>query len=378
MSLNNFKNFPKINEDPPQSKPIYRILTSNNELNVDSKKMPNSIDIEQYRKGNKNFDLKNFDLSNLNFKSNIFLKNKLPSKSFRNESFDSMNDPPSEIVRQEKRLPKNNKRNKSPSNLNHSNISGNKKKNQGNRNKRNKNNKRNQSKNTNKNSSIYSANDFTSKRSKSSANSTKRSKYNKAHESPDKYSDDYLSVDSSSNEEVKNNGGDNMEKNLNNNSNKNNRNKFSYLNKIISEKENSWKNKEIKEEMEQKLEGFDLVTVDIKSMFRDLDFQKKYLRNLKADIKIVYFDKEQIPLHAIFVFCSKDGVTIGKEKKIFPGAFDKNEFIQFSEKLIKKKSMATVELLADFADMNKNNYMNWMKVNKNLFIDFYFLIDIIN
>ena len=222
---------------------------------------------------------------------------------------------------------------------------------------------------------MYFASNIPSKRSKSSANSTKRTKRSKNEVIIPDSPDDYLSIDSDSEEEVKE---VNKINKVDNNNYYNNRNKSSYFNKIIAEKENTWKNREIKEGIEQQLEGFDLITVDLKSTFRDPDFQNKYLKDLKAKIKIVYFDKAQIPLQAIFCFCGKNGDIFGREKKLFSGAYDKNEFIQFCEKLIKSKNSATVELLVDFADMNKENYNGWIKPNKNLLIDFYFLVDILN
>ena len=77
-------------------------------------------------------------------------------------------------------------------------------------------------------------------------------------------------------------------------------------------------------------------------------------------------------------FCDKDGNNCSKEKKIFPGAYNKDEFIQNIEKLRNEKKIVKVELLVDFADMNKNDYSNWIEPNKELFIDFYFLINIFN
>ena len=43
-----------------------------------------------------------------------------------------------------------------------------------------------------------------------------------------------------------------------------------------------------------------------------------------------------------------------------------------------KNNSIKVELLADFAELGKNSYMDWMKPNNDLFIDFYFLINILN
>ena len=116
---------------------------------------------------------------------------------------------------------------------------------------------------------------------------------------------------------------------MENNNYYNNRKKSSYFNKIIAEKENTWKNREIKEGIEQQLEGFDLITVDLKSTFRDPDFQNKYLKDLKAKIKIVYFDKAQIPLQAIFCFSAKMEIFLVEKKSFFQGLMIKMNLFNF-------------------------------------------------
>ena len=194
----------------------------------------------------------------------------------------------------------------------------------------------------NKNSSMYSIlssnnnsrSNIISKRSKSSLNSTKRSKLElKVHCSPEKYPDDYLSVDSSSDEEDKFALSNNFGKQNNNNI----QNKFNYFSKIILEKEKFLETDSTKEKIEKELEGFDLMSFDLKSIFRNDDFKSKYLKNITGEIKIIYFDEYQKPLQAVFAFCDREGNFIGKEKKLFSGAYDKEEFVEFCKKKKKKK-----------------------------------------
>ena len=127
----------------------------------------------------------------------------------------------------------------------------------------------------------------------------------------EKYPDDYLSIQSSSEEEIDiddNNSG--FHNNKNNKFNNNN-----FITKKILENENSYKSEKIKKEIEKQLNEFDLMTIDTKQLFRNDNFKKKYLKNIKDYIKIVYFDPNQIPLQAIFAFCDKDGNNCSKEKK---------------------------------------------------------------
>ena len=367
-----FKSFP--NDLSNDQKPLFLVMKDNKDLNTNSKKFQNSINIENFRKTNF-FDPSKSNLDDINFESDVF-----KNDSFSNNLFLKQNDePPSENIKQEEKM-----QNKIRSNISSLNQNNNykvimKKKNPVKKRKQNKKNKRNNSRisrDNSNNSSIYGKSNFPSKRSKSSTKSSKRTKRSKTEIIIPDSPDDYLSIDSDSDEEEVNNVNHfNKEEKSNYN---NNYNKSSYLNNIIDEKENTLKNKEIKEQIEQELDGFDLMTVDLKSLFRDSNFKKKYLKDLNAKIKIVYFDKNQIPLQAVFCFCGKNGNIFGREKKLFSGAYSKNEFIEFCEKLIMNKSSATVKLLMDFADMNKDNYKDWMKSNDNLFIDFYFLVDILN
>lgn len=146
--------------------------------------------------------------------------------------------------------------------------------------------------------------------------------------------------------------------------------------KKIFEKENSFKIKEIKEKIERELEDFDLMSLNFKNIFNNENIKKKYAKNIVADIKIIYFDHKQIPLQAIFVFCDGRGNNMGNEKKLFSGAYKKEEFIKICGSLFNEKRIVKVELLMDFADMNKNSYLNWMEPNEDLLIDFYFLVKI--
>jgi hypothetical protein len=354
-----------------EQKPIFNTFTHISELVVNSKKASNIQNIEKFRK-NKIYDPKECNLEDsidedINIEDFNGSKNSNPF-SFNNKS--SIN-----IAEKE---PKNNnmgKRNNSISNQQKGLLAN--KKNEKNhrktaKNAKGKKNKRNNTLNSsNMNSSLYRLSK-SSDRSNSSANSTKRSKIAITPiDLPEMHPEEYDYIDSSSDEDVKINDNNNF--GLYNN-NKNNRQNF--LNKKIMEKANILENQKIKEEIEQKLNGFDLISLDAKSMYKDTRFKKKYLKNIVDEIEIKYFDKEQVPIHAIFVFHDKNGNNNSKEKIIFPGGYDKDEFIRICENT--KNNSIKVELLADFAELGKNSYMDWMKPNNDLFIDFYFLINILN
>ena len=335
MSLINNKNLlVDSNEEESENDskgPAIDFFNHVNQLNIHSKK---HLDVETFRKLNF-FNPKDSNLIDNNEEDNKFINdnNKSPSNISNNQQLKEQRS----ISNQNKKLLKVNKKNNKPKKI--------------------KKGKRNNRKNNI--SSIYQpsqTNNLLSKSSEmslNSENSTKRTKSQfKAHNSPEKYPEDYLSIDSSTDEE-----NDLSDSNLGfNHSN----NKFNNL------------------KIEKQLNEFDLMTIDTKQLFRNDNFKKKYFKNIKDYIKIVYFDPNQIPLQAIFVFCDKNGNNCSKEKKIFPGAYNKDEFIQNIEQFRNGKKIVKVELLADFADMNKNNYSNWMEPNKDLFIDFYFLINIFN
>ena len=374
MSLINNKNlFLDSNEEESEDdskKPVIDFFNHVNQLKIHSKK---HLDVETFRKLNY-FNPKDSNLIDNNEEDNKFINdnndnNKSPSNISNNQQLlQNGNKNPIKIKKgkkeqrsvstQNKNLLKANKKNKKP-----------KKMKKGKRNNR-----------KNNNSSLYQPSQINNILSKSSEislnseNSTKRTKSQlKAHNSPEKYPEDYFSIDSSTDEE--NDLNDNN-KGFNNSNNK--FNNLNFINKKILENENSYKSDKIKKEIEKQLNEFDLMTIDTKQLFRNDNFKKKYLKNIKDYIKIAYFDLNQIPLQAIFVFCDKNGNNCSKEKKIFSGAYSKDEFIQNIEQIKNEKKIVKVELLVDFADMNKNNYSNWIEPNKDLFIDFYFLINIFN
>jgi len=373
MSLINNKNLlVDSNEEESENDskgPAIDFFNHVNQLNIHSKK---HLDVETFRKLNF-FNPKDSNLIDNNEEDIKFINDN--NKSSSNISSNNLqllqngNNNPIKVKKgknvqrsistQNKKLLKDNKKNKKPKIM--------------------KKGKRNIKKNNI--SSIYQPSQLNNLLSKSSEmslnseNSTKRTKsLFKAHNSPEKYSEDYMSINSSTDEE-----NDLNDNNLGfNNNNSNKFNNFNSITKKILENENSYKSDKIKKEIEKQLNEFDLMTIDTKQLFRNNNFKKKYFKNIKDYIKIVYFDPNQIPLQAIFVFCDKNGNNCSKEKKIFPGAYNKDEFIQNIEQFRGGKKIVKVELLADFADMNKNNYSNWMEPNKDLFIDFYFLINIFN
>ena len=372
MSLRNNKNlFIDSNEEESEEdikKPEIDFFNHVNQLDIHSKK---HLDVETFRKSNI-FNPKDSNLIDKNEDDINFINNKSDSPLNIFNSHQILQNENNNLLKmkeekkdlksnsnQDKKLLKGNKKNKKP-----------KKKKKGKKNTR------------NNNSSLFQPSQLNNKLSKSSeiscssANSTKRTKTQfKAHNSPEKYPEDYLSVDSSTEEE---NDFNNNNLGFKNNNSNNKLNKFNFINKKILEKENSYKNDKIKKEIEEKINEFDLMTLDIKQLFRNINFKKKYFKNIKEYIKIVYFDPKQIPLQAIFVFCDKDGNNFSQEKQIFPGAYTKDEFIQNFEQFKNEKKIIKVELLADFANLNKGNYSNWIEPNKDLFIDFYFLINIFN
>ena len=364
-----------------KKKPIIDYFNHLSELDLDSKKHITASQIEHNYKNTNIFDIKNQNIYGVDF-SNQQEEDKFLNDRDKSESIFSSN-----IT------------NINPLNLDKSQINQNNNKNQKNKTfqlqqqnkkilrrpqKKAKQKKINNKNNKNKRNSRLSKSVINiSKKSKSSnqsksnssQNSTKRENYLlKARNSPEKYPDDYLSIDSSENEE----------KEIQRKEMKINKNCASLLNKNILEK-GKIINKDFspKKDIDHKLKGFDLTSLDIKSMYRDEDFKKKYFKNFKKEIIIVYMDKEQIPLHAIFIFNepneNKQNYTKKeqKEKKLFPGAYEKNEFIEFCSRMINAKKPVKVELLMDYAEMSKYKEFNFMEVNPYLYDDFYFLIDIL-
>ncbi len=388
MSLLKEKNFFESENEKSESKPLFGLFTHQSDLNIKSKKLSNTINIENFRKTNF-FDIKNSNLFDTNDKDNLFLNNININANENKNTFNIIinnqvsNYNNNQEIPEEKQKGSNNiNKNTFPSRAGNKNIlRQQKRKNNYQKYKKNKkiNNKRN-------NSSIFYPNDSqisslnnklskSNERSNSSKNSTKRSKLQlRPRDSPEKYPDDYLSVDSSAEED------NDMDNNYSlNDINNNKHNKLSYIDKILREKQNSVKDGEMKEKLIKELEGFDLASIDIKKLYRDENLQNKYFRHINnVNICITYFDKEQIPLQAIFVFNDNDWNKFGNEKKLFAGAYEKEEFIRICQEGFKNKRKFRAELLMDFANMNKTVYNNWMKPNPELYIDFYFLVNICN
>lgn len=202
-----------------------------------------------------------------------------------------------------------------------------------------------------------------------SGESTKRSHFLlKTRNSPEKFPEDYQSIDSSSADE-KENESKKKEINLNNNSN-------SFYNKMIETGEIMNLNYDVKRDIEEELEGFDLMSFDSKDMFRSDYMKKKFFKDIKAEIKIVYFDKTIRPLHAIFVFNEQN--SLNSERKLFSGGYNSDEFISFCSEMFKKNTPVKVELLLNFVDMSYEEGLYLDGINKDLYIDVYFLIDIFN
>ena len=385
MSINlNLKIFKNNKDKAKMNKPIINYLNHLSELDLDSKKHITALQIESNYKNTNIFDVKNqyingVDLSNQN-EEDQFINNRQINESNNNNNSininllninkDQINQNSSNIQRsynyilqqqQNKKILRKPQKKRQQKKMNKKN----------NKNNKNKGISRNSKSVVNNISKTSKASK--SKRSNSSQNSTKRANYLlKARNSPEKYPEDYLSIDSS----------DNEEKEIQRKEMQISDNSTSLLYKNILEKGKIInKDYDPRIDIEQKLEGFDLMSVDVKAMYRDDDFKKKYFKNFKDEIIIVYFDKEQIPLHAIFIFNdsnqNNNNIVI-KEKKLFPGAYEKDEFIGFCSGMLIKKIPVKVELLMDYAEMSKNKELHYMGINPQLLNDFYFLIDILS
>ena len=366
------KTFPNDNEKTNEKKPIVDYFIHLSDLDLDSKKHITAMQIEHNYKHITIFDTKNQNINGFDFfdeqeedqflnnrkkeesksKSNIVINSSLLNES--NQTYLNNNISKTQnfnIQQQNKKLLRKPQKKRQKKNNN-------------------KNNKKNGM--TRKNKSLINASksSISSKRSNSSKNSTKRDNYLlNARNSPEKYPEDYLSIDSSSDSEKE----EKQRKEI-----QINENCTSLFYKKISDKGNNI-NTDSKTDIKNKLEGFELTSVDMKSMFRNEDFKKKYFKNFKKEIIITFFDKEQKPLHAIFVFSDlfENKRDIEKnEKKLFPGAYDRDEFTEFCSSLFKTKNPVNVELLMDFAEMSKYNELSFIGINPDLLNDFYFLVNI--
>ena len=379
MSINNNGNI----------KPAYSFFLHVSDLDYNSKKGLNAFQLENNYKSVVNFDIKNENINDIDFSSsnsNLFLNNKqFKNNNIINKNIFNLNHGQSINKNQNQNQSINNNKSNSRSMNNINTINNDhlrqqnkqilaKKKPKKKRQPRKKNPKNaKKSRNTSYNADFSLISKKNKQRSKasqisvSSDNSTKRNNLLRTHNSPEKYPDDYWSIDSFSDEE----------KELRKKEMQINQNSNSLFFKEILENGKLLNEDYIpKKDIELKLEGFDLMSVDLKSMFRDNNFKKKYYNNFKIDIKIVYFDKDAFPLHAIFIFADKKYVT-KKDKTLFPGAFKKEYFIEFCEKMIIESKKVKVELLMDYAEMY--NYQDLdCDINMNLFYDFYFLVDILD
>ena len=375
MNKNQKKN---NNEEIQQNKPAYSFFLHVSDLDYNSKRHLNAFELENNYKNIIAFDTKKEIINDIDF------SNSKEKPLFNNFQINENSNINNNILNINQAINQNNESYNHNSNLNSNKFYQqqiqNKKILAKSKPKKKKNNIKNKNNKKSRNSIYVSSNSFLpknnkankikSKSSQSSCRSGKSTKRTnnllKTHHSPEKFYNDYCIVENSSDEEKK------LKKEeiqINQNSNSN-----SLRIKNILEKGKILNNDfEPKKNIEQILEGFDLMSVDLKSMIRNRDFKKKYFKNFKADIKIVYFDKEAFPLHAIFVFNDKN-IIIKRDKKLFPGAYNKDEFIDFCSKMILKNKK--VELLMDYAEFPKYQDLQ-SDLNLNLFIDFYFLVDIL-
>lgn len=352
MSLNNYKN---NNEQLNQKKPAYSFFLHISDIDYNSKKHLNAFQFENDYKNIISFDVKKENINGIDFSNSEAEKIK---DNIINRNIFNINQ--SQLISQNRN--KNNINSNINQNINKTLLSI---PNRGRNKNKNKKNKRNFI--ISKKNNVNNKGGKGSQSSIRSGNSTKRTNYLlRTHDSPEKYPEDYLSVDSSSDEEKELKK---KEMQINQNCNS------LFLKNILEKGKNLNSDYNPKKDIENKLQGFDLMSIDLKNMFRDNDFKKKYFKNLKADIKIVYFDKEIVPLHAIFIF--NDNRNIKRDKKLFPGAYNKEEFIELCTNMLAKNKSITAELLMDYAELPQYQELE-TDLNLNLFIDFYFLVDIFN
>jgi hypothetical protein len=220
-------------------------------------------------------------------------------------------------------------------------------------------------------SNINSKRNKSSQHSDRSGNSTKRTNYIlRTHDTPEKYPDDYLTVDSSSDEEK-----EVKKKEFQFNS------RSSIYKDILENSNIENEDYDPRKRIEKELEGFDLMTADIKKLYKNKKFKKKYFKSFKAEIKVVNFDEKFMPLHAIFIFNEpnlNNYNLIKQEKKLFAGAYSKEEFSNIITNAIKNKNSIKVELLMDYVDMSRYHDCAWIGINPFTLNDFYLLVDIID
>ena len=354
-----------------------------NELNVDSKKQ---ILIERKEEDDEEginfFDIKNQNIKGIDF-SNLkedsqFLNNKPKmntniNKNLNNNPFNLNREPVKRLT--EINVKENNMKRKTFQVQNKKILMNQKQKKRQKKMKK-KNNKKTGNKRSsstiNNNldkSNVQSKQNNSSQFSNKSGNSTKRSNYALiVNDTPERYPDDYLSIDSSEDEEKIYKK---KEFQINNSS--------SLYKDIIENGKILNKEFDPCKKVKQELEEFDLMSINAKKIYKDKEFKKKYFKNIVTEIKIVYLDKEFIPLHAVFIFNEPNlnNNSIKREKKLFPGSFSKDEFIDIFSKALESKKNIKVELLMDYVELSKSQDLSWLGINPSLFIDFYILVNVL-
>ena len=372
-----------------KNKPIIRFFTHISDLNIDSKKQIVCFDNEENNSYLKNINIFNIrnesingvDISNHEEESQFLNSIKEPNANNNiinnnknsNNPFNLNKEPIKENEIKKKKNMRNNMQNITQQQ--NKEILGNQKKK-----KQRKKIKKKQRSSMRSYSTInnnLNKNNMNSKRNKSSqysdrsGNSTKRTNYIlRTHDTPEKYPDDYLTVDSSSDEEKE------IKKK------KFQFNSRSSLYKDILENSNiENEDYDPRKYIEKQLEGFDMMTTDAKKFYKDKKFKKKYFKNFKAEIKVINFDEKFVPLHAIFIF-NESNINnyniIKQEKKLFPGAYSREEFINIFTNALKNKRNMKVELLMDYVDMSRYQDCLWIGINSLSLNDFYLLVDIID
>jgi hypothetical protein len=365
-----------------KNKPLIKFFTHISDLNVDSKKQISSFDNEENNSYLKNINIFNIRNENINGvdisnheEENQFLNSEYIKESNTNNNNNpfNVNKEPAKDINENEEIRKkkiNNNRKNITQQQNKKILQNQKKKKQARKNKKKKRNTTRSYSTINNKSNINSKRNKSSQYSDRSGNSTKRTNYIlRTHDTPEKYPDDYLTVDSSSDEEK-----DVKKKEFRFNSR-------SSLYKDILENSNI-ENEDCdpRKRIEKELEGFDLMTADIKKLYKNKKFKKKYFKSFKAEIKVVNFDEKIVPLHAIFIFNESNLYNyniIKQEKKLFPGAYSKEEFVNIFTNVIKNKNSIKVELLMDYVDISRYQDYTWIGINPFSLNDFYILVEII-
>lgn len=348
-------------------KPAYFFLSHISDLDFNSKKKTELVQIENYKKIDA-FNIKKEKINEIDFSDPDVLKINLSNSQVEeSKSLNNIQEDESENKINSKSQINNNViyNNKNIAQQTNKSILAKPKKGKNIK----KNNKGKKNNFIDSNISISNNRSKESQYSSKSGESTKKT-HNllKTRNTPEKFPNDYLSIDPSSEDEKQIESQKEEEINLNINS--------LYYNKIIENGIVMNPEYNPKNEIEEELEGFDLMSIDSKELFRKDYMKKKFFQNIKAEIKIVYFDRTVRPLHAIFVFNEKSSLNL--ERKLFSGGYNADEFTSFCSKMAKKNFPVKVELLVNFVDMSYEEGLYLDGINKDLYIDIYFLIDIFN